>query len=85
MDWQCRRLGCVGVPLPEVTVRIIDPETLEELPKDTDGEVSTSVRTLLFCYWLLSHLHWRSVPRLCSWFLSALMACLTDIRFRVTN
>jgi acyl-CoA synthetase (AMP-forming)/AMP-acid ligase II len=32
-------MGCVGVPLPQVKVRIIDPETLQELPHDTDGEV----------------------------------------------
>jgi acyl-CoA synthetase (AMP-forming)/AMP-acid ligase II len=41
MNWQNRRLGCVGVPLPGVTVRIINPDTMEELPMDTDGEVST--------------------------------------------
>jgi acyl-CoA synthetase (AMP-forming)/AMP-acid ligase II len=30
----------VGVPLPGVTVRIINPDTLEEMPHGTDGEVS---------------------------------------------
>jgi acyl-CoA synthetase (AMP-forming)/AMP-acid ligase II len=41
-SWSTRRLGCVGVPLPGVTVRIIDPETMQELPKDTDGEVRSA-------------------------------------------
>lgn len=40
MNWETRRLGCVGVPLPGVSVRIINPETLAELPDDTEGEVS---------------------------------------------
>jgi long-subunit acyl-CoA synthetase (AMP-forming) len=40
VDWSARRLGCVGVPIPGVTVRIVDPETLQQLPSDTDGEVS---------------------------------------------
>ena len=39
MNWKNRRLGCVGVALPEVTIRIVDPGTLQELPADTDGEV----------------------------------------------
>jgi long-chain acyl-CoA synthetase len=40
--WDLRRLGTVGVPVIGVTVRIVDPETLEELPADTDGEVTCS-------------------------------------------
>ena len=39
MNWDTRRLGCVGVPLPGVSVRIINPETLAELADDTEGEV----------------------------------------------
>lgn len=39
MNWENRRLGTVGVALPAVTIRIIDPDTLEEKPHDTDGEV----------------------------------------------
>ncbi len=45
-NWDQRRLGCVGVPIPGVRVRIIDPETLEEKPSDTDGEVKFLLR---FC------------------------------------
>ena len=37
--WENRRLGCVGVPLDNVIVKILDPETLEEKPHGTDGEV----------------------------------------------
>lgn len=40
VDWDLRRLGTVGVPIRDVTVRIIDPATMEELPSDTDGEVT---------------------------------------------
>ena len=40
VSWENRRLGCVGVPIPGVKVRIMDPETLQEMPSDTDGEVS---------------------------------------------
>ena len=43
-SWSNRRLGTVGIALPQVKLRIIDPATLKELPTDTDGEVRT-VRT----------------------------------------
>ena len=39
VDFSKRRTGCVGVPLPNVDVRIIDPETKQEMPPNTDGEV----------------------------------------------
>jgi long-chain acyl-CoA synthetase len=37
--WSTRRLGCVGTPLDNVTVQILDPETGKELPADSDGEI----------------------------------------------
>jgi long-chain acyl-CoA synthetase len=37
--WATRRLGCAGVPLQGCTVKILDPETKEEMPSDTDGEI----------------------------------------------
>jgi len=40
VDWKHRRLGCVGVEMPGAKVRIIDPDTLEERPQDTDGEIT---------------------------------------------
>jgi len=42
--WTKRRLGTVGIALPQVKLRIVDPATLEELPADTDGEVGTHSR-----------------------------------------
>lgn len=39
ISWELRRLGTVGVPLIGCEIRIIDPNTLEERPYDTDGEV----------------------------------------------
>jgi long-subunit acyl-CoA synthetase (AMP-forming) len=41
IDWENRRLGCVGVPIGGIEVKIVDPGTLEVLPNDTDGEVSS--------------------------------------------
>ncbi len=38
-DWETRRLGCVGVPLHNNVVRIIDPHTLEERPFGEEGEI----------------------------------------------
>lgn len=39
LDWSVRRLGCVGVALKGVDLRIVDPETKEDVPTGTDGEV----------------------------------------------
>jgi long-chain acyl-CoA synthetase len=40
VGWSKRRLGCVGVMLDGVTVKIVDPETLQELPsQEEDGEI----------------------------------------------
>jgi long-chain acyl-CoA synthetase len=38
-QWTTRRLGCAGVPLEGCTVKILDPETKEEMPSDADGEI----------------------------------------------
>lgn len=39
--WTTRRLGCVGTPLDNVIVQIVDPgsDTHQELPADMDGEI----------------------------------------------
>mmetsp|Transcript_5137 Transcript_5137/g.7857 ORF Transcript_5137/g.7857 Transcript_5137/m.7857 type:complete len:666 (-) Transcript_5137:128-2125(-) len=37
--WENRRLGCVGVPIPGVTVLILDPVTLEEMNDGSEGEI----------------------------------------------
>lgn len=39
-DWSQRRLGTVGCPLNNVDVKIVDPDTLQPLPADTDGEIT---------------------------------------------
>ena len=39
LEWEKRRLGCVGTALDGVDLRIVNPETLDDLPPDTDGEV----------------------------------------------
>ena len=33
--------GAIGRPLPGVEVKIVDPETFEELPPDVPGELCT--------------------------------------------
>jgi long-chain acyl-CoA synthetase len=49
-NWNTRRLGCVGVPLPGNTVYIRDPETGAELPADTDGEICVAGRNVMKGY-----------------------------------
>jgi acyl-CoA synthetase (AMP-forming)/AMP-acid ligase II len=56
IDFRHRRLGCVGVPLPGVTVKIVDPDTFKELatsvpalsaPAQEEGEESAEGEVLL--------------------------------------
>eukprot|EP01040_Poterioochromonas_malhamensis_P003295 gene3295-3513_t len=42
VDWEYRRLGCVGVPIHGIDVKIVDPTTLQPVPNDTDGEITVS-------------------------------------------
>ena len=42
LTWANRRLGTSGVALPEVTLRLIDPVTLEQVPLGQEGEVYVS-------------------------------------------
>ena len=41
-EWSMRRLGTCGVTLPGVSILIVDPSTLEEMPAETDGEICVS-------------------------------------------
>jgi len=50
VGWKTRRLGCVGVPLQDVDVRIVDPATNEDLPPNTDGEICCSGRNVMVGY-----------------------------------
>jgi len=49
-DWETRRLGCVGVPLFNNTVLIIDPNTLEERPLGEEGEIVQSGPNVMVGY-----------------------------------
>ncbi|MFO7634613.1 MAG: AMP-binding protein [Caldilinea sp.] len=46
-----RRVGSVGLPLPGVEVRIVDPETEEPLPDNTVGEVQVRGANVCKGYW----------------------------------
>jgi len=50
MSWNKRRLGCVGVPLPNLDVRIIDPTTLISLPANDEGEIIVSGPSVMVGY-----------------------------------
>jgi len=49
-DWQTRRLGCVGVPLYNNIVQIIDPNTLEERAAGEEGEIVQSGPNVMVGY-----------------------------------
>jgi fatty-acyl-CoA synthase len=38
-DWSTRKLGCVGVIISGLDCRIVDPQTLEDVPSGQEGEV----------------------------------------------
>jgi long-chain acyl-CoA synthetase len=48
--WAMRRLGCVGVPVDNVIVKILDPETLEEKKGEEDGEICVSGPSVMTGY-----------------------------------
>ena len=55
IDWSNRRLGTCGVVLPGYEVRILDPNTLEDVPQGFDGEVclfEVICTIRLYYYWL---------------------------------
>eukprot|EP01041_Mallomonas_annulata_P008863 gene8863-18361_t len=49
-NWNDRRLGCVGVVLPSLTVKLVDPATDEDLPLDATGEVCVSGPSVMSGY-----------------------------------
>lgn len=49
-DWENRRLGCVGVVIPGLEVRILDPATLEPVPPGVDGEICCSGPSVMVGY-----------------------------------
>ncbi len=48
-SWDVRRLGCVGVAIKDVTVRIADPDG-NEVPSGEDGEVTCSGPNVMLRY-----------------------------------
>ena len=48
--WEGRRLGYTGVALEGVTIKIVDPETLEEVPEGEEGEVCGSGDSIMVGY-----------------------------------
>jgi len=49
-EWRRRRLGCVGVPLYNVTVKIFNPATKEEVPLGEEGEICVSGSSVMEGY-----------------------------------
>jgi long-chain acyl-CoA synthetase len=49
--WSTKRLGCLGVPLPNISVRIIDPETLKERSPGEIGEIIVSGPSIMTRYY----------------------------------
>eukprot|EP00602_Paraphysomonas_sp_CaronLab_P006947 CAMPEP_0185024962 /NCGR_PEP_ID=MMETSP1103-20130426/8109_1 /TAXON_ID=36769 /ORGANISM="Paraphysomonas bandaiensis, Strain Caron Lab Isolate" /LENGTH=588 /DNA_ID=CAMNT_0027558063 /DNA_START=257 /DNA_END=2023 /DNA_ORIENTATION=+ len=49
-SWDKRRLGCVGVPLYNVTVKILDPATGEEVGPGEEGEVCAAGDSIMTGY-----------------------------------
>jgi long-chain acyl-CoA synthetase len=45
------KIGSVGMPLPDVEVRIVDPEGGAQLPAGEVGEVLIKAPQLMVCYW----------------------------------
>lgn len=50
VGWGNRRLGCSGVPLPGLDVRIVDPATFETRPAGEDGEIVVSGPSVMVGY-----------------------------------
>ena len=48
--WEGRRLGYTGVALEGVTVKIVDPVTLEEVPEGEEGEVCGAGDSIMVGY-----------------------------------
>eukprot|EP00604_Paraphysomonas_vestita_P000988 CAMPEP_0174819148 /NCGR_PEP_ID=MMETSP1107-20130205/2198_1 /TAXON_ID=36770 /ORGANISM="Paraphysomonas vestita, Strain GFlagA" /LENGTH=397 /DNA_ID=CAMNT_0016032091 /DNA_START=767 /DNA_END=1960 /DNA_ORIENTATION=- len=48
--WEKRRLGCAGVPLYNVTVKIFDPSSQEEVPLGQEGEICVSGNSVMVGY-----------------------------------
>ncbi|MHA1168115.1 MAG: long-chain-fatty-acid--CoA ligase, partial [Candidatus Hodarchaeales archaeon] len=50
-DKENRKVGSVGLPVPDTDVRIIDPELMKELPPGEIGEIAVSGPQVMKGYW----------------------------------
>ena len=48
--WENRRLGTTGIALPNVDLRIVDPETKEDMPSGQDGEICAAGPNIMTGY-----------------------------------
>lgn len=49
-NWIQRRLGCAGIIVGNITVKILDPETMEEVSSDKEGEVCATGPSIMKGY-----------------------------------
>jgi len=49
--WEKRKIGTIGIPLPDTDAKIVDPETGEALPIGTVGEVLVKGPQVMKGYW----------------------------------
>ena len=50
IGWKNRRLGTAGVALPSIDLRIVDPETKEDMPPGKDGEICAAGPNIMTGY-----------------------------------
>ncbi|KPV60571.1 long-chain fatty acid--CoA ligase [Paenibacillus sp. A3] len=49
--WERRKIGSIGIPFPDTDARIVDPQTLEELPVGEVGELAVRGPQVMKGYW----------------------------------
>lgn len=49
--WEKRKLGSIGIPLPDTEARIVDPDTGEEMPVGDIGELTIRGPQVMKGYW----------------------------------
>ena len=49
--WEKRKIGTIGIPLPDTDAKIVDPDTGEELPIGTVGELLVKGPQVMKGYW----------------------------------
>lgn len=49
--WEARKLGSIGIPLPDTEARIVDPQSGEEVPQGQIGELVVRGPQVMAGYW----------------------------------